>query len=133
MSHHLNGSEEPITLDYLYGRTVRLEAELEPLKLEFARLDGTNERIDRLTTEVEKHTTQFKLFTLQLKEFGSAVGHANRIIIPEDWEDITQVKRPELQKLRHRSRQLPLVGLISAALVELVRAIIEGRITFHHW
>jgi hypothetical protein len=88
-------------------------------------LESKETRIDRLAKNVE-------LLAGQVQKLGLALGIAHHMPVPEEWDEITQVRRPELASLRARARRGPAaagagVGLVWA-LVELLRAIADGRI-----
>jgi hypothetical protein len=88
-------------------------------------LERKQEGIDRLAKNVS-------LLAGQVQKLGLALGIAHHTPVPEEWEEITQVKRPELARLRVRAKRGPAaagagVGLIWA-IVELLRAVADGRI-----
>lgn len=83
---------------------------------------------------INKLSFEVRALTNEVQRLGLVVGSARHVSVPADWEEITQVKRPELQSLRVRARRGPpaagaAVGIVWA-LVELLRAIADGRI---HW
>lgn len=82
-----------VDLDYLHGRHVELEA----------RVDRNNEDIHG-----ELKTINHKLGVIektimfangQLQVIGKAVGLRGHQPLPDDWEDITQVNRKDLQRM----------------------------------
>lgn len=129
----MNG--EHLDKDFLYGRTVALQSQVDELRRDTA-------GIPRLAAEI-RHLAN------QVRALGQAVGLRAQVTLPDDWEDITQVRRPELHQLKksaeenerraaeqeRRARTRPLwasiVTTIAWVIVEVVRAIADGRISFH--
>jgi hypothetical protein len=97
-------------------------------------LENQQAVVDRLSTTVDRLSANVKLLTHEVKNVCLAIGIAHHIPIPEEWEEITQVKRPELAKLRARASKGPAAAGGGVALiwliVELLRAVTSGRV---HW
>lgn len=107
---------ESVDVEHFMGRVIALDSDIVELKREFG-------AVRRLAHNVE-------LLAYEVRQLGLRMGVS--IPVPSEWEEITQVKRPELQKLRRRARRGPALGgagvAIGWAVVELLRAIAEGRI-----
>lgn len=93
--------------------------------------------VNRIEGEHVRLGIEVRLLTGQVKQLGLAIGMAHKVPIPRDWEEITQVRRPELRQLEKKARRgnvtaTGLGAVIVSGLIELVRACLDGRIRFHH-
>lgn len=107
----MNGELPGTDTATLEGRVLRLERQYE---------DGQKE-YGLLSKNVE-------LLSHEVKKLCLAIGITHHVPVPEDWQEITQVRRPVLKKLersRNRSKWIAIGSGFATGLFEIVRYVME--------
>jgi len=129
-------------IDFVLGRTVSLEARQDETDAWREKTDKHLAAVDRKLESLPKIERMLGTVSGQLGSVGKAVGLRDFAPLPDDWEDITQVKRPALRKLEEernryerKSKTRPVMAMGGSALVmgiiEIVRQVLAGHIQFH--
>lgn len=100
--------------------------------IDTATLEGRVMRLEGLHIAGEQEKSllnkNIELLTFEVQRICQAIGISYKIPIREDWEEITQVRRPELAKLKSSRRRSKLIAVgsgFATGLFEVVRYVLE--------
>jgi hypothetical protein len=112
-------------VDHFMGRVVALDAKVDEHDAKIEELERRQAQVDSLSRSVDQ-------LAAQVRKLGLAVGIAKALPLPEEWEEITQIRRPELHSLRVRAKAGPPMAAAAVILTWIVREILgalgDGRL-----